>query len=516
MTMRRRLTVATLSALALAALGLAPASAAAGDPITVTGVVTGADGAPVEGAPVNVFHGDGQLDGAITGADGAYSVTFAAESDWEWLSVSTFVDGAMCDDPGLVEAPATVVVNCAVPDLVTVTFSGTVVMTNGSSPAGQWVSANDASYLFYANAVTEEDGSFTLQIGVPATSAYIEVYGPGGEYLQVTDFEDGTVFDGLLFESTPWVSPDDMPMTVTGHVTDRKGRPLEGVDVEVFSGYNGFQTTTDAAGDYTLTGTWPWLDGQLMVDAPFVRIDGQLVDIATGLSPDAPLVVDYQQHRTALFEPYVEDLDMSHEVGAVDLYRKVRADGSASWVVFVAGEPQYGFDFGTKKTDFLGVTPPDDFTGVQTGVLRTKVGDTYEWYRFEAYPGMNEQATFGERRLDGVEMFRFSVDGGSNVVAWSDKGGDTTVWSWGLADGLGVQSIEVPGRVASMQHVDLDGDGADSMVAVTHHGKRYVVTLLPTPVAEPVVIAEGRGAPTLAFEDTDGDGVLEVLANFAE
>lgn len=509
---RVRAAVAALAALAMAGLMAVPAQAAVGDTVTVTGTVTDSHGTPLVGQQVTIWLFSGPLT-TVTGADGTYTLEYPATSDPEYPNVN--VPGAQCPFPGPVVAPATVVVNCVVPTMVTVTFQGTATAADGSSLAGQYLSVMDSRYMYNTQGQIQPDGSFEIVASVPDTSPYLQIWGPGQPSYQYTGFVDGTVFSGLALTFAPIPEPQDMDMTVTGHVTDRKGKPVAGAQVFVYNGWVGYNGATDASGDYTVTGAWPWLDGKQTSGPVWVQIDGVTVDLVTDLNPDVPTVVDYRIGKTPVFEPFAMGLAIGYGGKLTDVYRKVDADKNAEWQVCTDGYC-YGFAFGTKKTELVGTMPYDDFAGTHQVLLRQRNGDTYDWYRFGPEDALNEQATFGPLHADGLDYFQFADEAGLSVVEWADKAGETTIWSWAIADGLGgVQAITVPGKFVSADHRNLDGVGGDEMVVVTRTGRTYSVYSIASSTSEPVLVASGRGVPTVTYVDTDGDGVLNVVVAFA-
>ena len=505
--------LAALAAVVVSAGVAVSAQAGVGDMVTLTGTVVDSHGTPIAGQEVTVWLFTGPMT-AITGDDGTYSIEYPAAADTEFPNV--YVPGAQCDYVSPVQAPATVVINCVVPTMVTVTFQGTATGADGSSLAGELLSVMDSTYMYNVQGQIQQDGSFEIVASMPDTSPYLEIWGPGQPSYQYTGFVDGTVFSGLVLTFAPVVEPQDTDMTVTGQVTDRKGRAVAGAQVAVYNGYIGYNVETDAAGNYAMTGAWPWADGVLATGPVWVDVNGVTVDLVTELNPDVPTVVNYRIGKSPVFEPFAMGLDLGYAGQKTDISRKIDADKNAEWRVCTDGYC-YGFAFGTKKTEMVATMPFDDFAGVQQVLLREKSGDSFSWYRVGPDEALNEQATFGPLHADGLEYFQFAADAGLSVVEWADKGGDTTLWSWAIADGLeGVQSTVVHGKFVSAEHRNLDGVGGDEMVLVTRSGNTYAVSLLASSTAEPVQVATGRGAPKVTYEDADGDGVFDIVASYPD
>lgn len=511
-----RAAIAALAAIVIAGVMAVPAQAAVGDIVTVTGTVTDATGAPMAALDLVVYFDSGAQP-VSTGADGVYSVdlTLAAAQTWVSVSPVSWLSGVTCDQGMITSGPAVVTINCAIPNYVHVTVSGVGNTDNGSSPEGQMVTLASADNWFLGGGVMAVDGSFSFTAQLRDTVTEFYVSGPDG--VRVGPFGpvvDGAEFSGVEFTFHPFVPPVDVDMTVQGRVLDKKGRPVVGAAVDVAGGYNGVHTVTDAQGYYTATGQWLWSDEAPTTEPVVVFIDGTIVEYVETLNPYSPTVVNYRVGKTPVYEPFATDLSLTDWAINTDVYRKVPASGPAEWYV-TSDTGRFHFVFGSKKTELVDVLPVNDYAGTQEALLRDVRGGVVQWYRFGPDDGLNEQATFGYPRLDGLEYFDFVGLGGVDVVAWGDRGGATTVWTWGIADGIGdVQSTVLDGNFVSAHHANLNPDLGDEMVVVTHRGQKYTVSLLDSSSSAPVVVSSGRGAPTVTYADTDGDGLLNVVVTF--
>jgi hypothetical protein len=197
----------------------------------------------------------------------------------------------------------------------------------------------------------------------------------------------------------------------------------------------------------------------------------------------------------------------------VDVERKFNADGQVEWAFCTVVVCQ-GTVFGTKKTQYLGISPADAF-GIRFMLFRDTSDGQSQWLRVDPPQVFLSQATFGPKRLDGYEWFDFQGDGPADLVAWADADGVTTVWTWSAYDGSDLPtSQQIQGRFVSAEHRNLDAAGGDELILVTRTGKNYTVTLIPTRSDEPVTVATGRGNPTVTYVDPDGDQVFEIVATF--
>jgi len=198
---------------------------------TVTGKVTNTAGAPISGASVSSGG-----NGAITGADGGYtlqvpggtSTLTAALAGYQNASESVTVTsgGSTQADPLQLQPnnPGNI--------------SGTVADGNGSALSGATVSAAGLS------TTSGEEGSYTLN-NLPAGQTTI--------LASLTGYQTGSASLSVVAAATtaaPTITLISSAGTVSGAVKNSAGSPIVGASV----GYGGGTTTTDSNGNYTLPG----------------------------------------------------------------------------------------------------------------------------------------------------------------------------------------------------------------------------------------------------------------------
>jgi hypothetical protein len=198
---------------------------------TVTGKVTNTSGAPVQGASVSAGG-----NGAITGADGAYSLTVPAGSAnltaalGGYTSASETVSvtaGASTAAPPLQLQPVN-------PGNVT----GQVVDSANAALAGATVTAAGLSTL------TAADGSYALNdlpAGATTITASLTGFSPGSTSVTVA---------ASTTTAAPTITLTSSSGTITGTVKNSSDAAISGASV----GYGGGTATTDASGAYTLKG----------------------------------------------------------------------------------------------------------------------------------------------------------------------------------------------------------------------------------------------------------------------
>lgn len=198
---------------------------------TVSGKVTNTSGAAIQGASVSSGGS-----GAITGADGGYSLQVAAGSATLTASLAgyqsasetvTVTAGETTQAPVLQIQPVN-------PGNVT----GQVVDSHGAALSGASVIASGL------NTTTAADGSYALN-NLPAGQTTITA--------SLTGFQSGSTTVTVVAAATtaaPTITLVSSSGTITGTVKSASGAAIAGASV----GYGGGTATTDAAGSYTLTG----------------------------------------------------------------------------------------------------------------------------------------------------------------------------------------------------------------------------------------------------------------------
>jgi len=122
------------------------------------------------------------------------------------------------------------------------------------------------------------------------------------------------------------------------------------------------------------------------------------------------------------------------------------------------------------------------------------------------FPGTYICADFADVDGDGLIDLVFAEQGGGAVCFFLNTGErDGGGWPIFVRD----QTVEVPfAKIADVQLLDLDGDGALDLVVNGHFIHNLNANGWPFTVAEPVDLGGGE---LPAFVDLDGDGVLEMV-----
>lgn len=272
--------------------------------ICVSGVVVDGEGRPVSGVEVSGL--DRQTHSRPhdqTDRAGAFDLCgFSAGDEIHVRATSVGVRSALL---GPVEVPAQGLQGLRlVLDQPADAVVAGVVMDRAGRPKVAWVTARPL-----ASDPTAEDGR--LHVRSDGDGAFVIDSLPAGEYLlnlgpnvevvqeliatQTVRLAPGQVLSGLRL-----VFDDSRMPTISGHVTDREGRPLEGISIAAGSNH----ATTDAEGRYTVyaEGDGPntvsayhilyvavdrfdvpaGSDNVDFVMLPRSRVTGQVVDAATG------------------------------------------------------------------------------------------------------------------------------------------------------------------------------------------------------------------------------------------
>lgn len=225
---------------------------------TVTGKVTNTAGAPISGASVSSGG-----NGAITGSDGIYTLQLpggtatitAALGGYQNASESvTVTTGQSTQAPTLQIQPTN-------PGNVT----GSVVNSSGTGLAGASVSAAGLSTTSAA------DGSYTLS-NLPAGQTTIQA--------SLTGFQSGSASVTVVAATTttaPVITLVSGSGSITGSVKNTSGGAIAGASV----GFGGGTATTDANGNYILTGV-PVGTVQLVASASGFQSVTQSVTVTGG------------------------------------------------------------------------------------------------------------------------------------------------------------------------------------------------------------------------------------------
>ena len=230
---------------------------------TVTGTVTNTAGAAISGASVSSGG-----NGAITGADGGYTLQVpggtatvtAALAGYQSASESVTVTAGQS-----VQA-ATLQIQPINPGNV----AGSVVDSNGAALSGATVTAAGLTTS------TAADGSYALN-NLPAGQTTIQA--------SLTGFQSGSTTVTVVAATTtaaPAITLVSGSGSVTGNVKSTSGAAIAGASV----GFGGGTATTDANGNYTLTGV-PVGTIQLVASASGFQSMTQSVTVSGGATSTA-------------------------------------------------------------------------------------------------------------------------------------------------------------------------------------------------------------------------------------
>jgi hypothetical protein len=233
-------------------------SATAASVGTVTGKVTNTAGAPIAGASVSSGG-----NGAITGSDGVYTLQLpggtatltAALGGYQSASESVTVTA------GQTTQAATLQIQPVNPGNVT----GSVVNSSGTGLSGASVTAGGLSTTSAA------DGSYALN-NLPAGQTTIQA--------SLTGFQSGSATVIVVAGTTtaaPVITLVSGSGSITGSVKNTSGGAIAGASV----GFGGGTATTDANGNYTLTGV-PVGTVQLVASASGFQSSTQSVTVTGG------------------------------------------------------------------------------------------------------------------------------------------------------------------------------------------------------------------------------------------
>jgi hypothetical protein len=230
---------------------------------TVTGKVTNTAGAPISGASVSSGG-----NGAITGSDGGYTLQVPGGTSTLTASLAGYQSASesVTVTAGQSTQAATLQIQPNNPGNVT----GTVVDGNGQPLSGATVSAAGLSTN------TAADGSYALN-NLPAGQTTIQA--------SLTGFQSGSTTVTVVAATTTAASAITLVSSsgsITGSVKNTSGAVIVGASV----GYGGGTATTDANGNYTLTGV-PVGTVQLVASASGFQSVTQSVTVNGGATSTA-------------------------------------------------------------------------------------------------------------------------------------------------------------------------------------------------------------------------------------
>jgi hypothetical protein len=230
---------------------------------TVTGKVTNTAGAPISGASVSSGG-----NGAITGADGGYTLQVPAGSSTLTAALAGYQSASesVTVTAGQSTQAATLQIAPVSPGNVT----GSVVDGNGAALSGASVSAGGLSTTSAA------DGTYRLS-NLPAGQTTIQA--------SLTGFQSGSTTVTVVAATTtaaPAITLVSGAGAVSGNVKSSTGAAIAGASV----GYGGGSTTTDANGNYALGGI-PVGTIQLVASAQGFQSVTQSVTVAGGKTSTA-------------------------------------------------------------------------------------------------------------------------------------------------------------------------------------------------------------------------------------
>ncbi|HEY2114054.1 MAG TPA: carboxypeptidase regulatory-like domain-containing protein [Candidatus Angelobacter sp.] len=230
---------------------------------TVTGTVTNTAGAPISGASVSSGG-----NGAITGADGGYTLQVPAGTSTLTAALAGYQSASesVTVTAGQSTQAATLQIQPINPGNVT----GTVIDGNGQPLSGATVSAVGLSTS------TAADGSYALN-NLPAGQTTIQA--------SLTGFQSGSTTVTVVAATTTAASAITLVSSsgsITGSVKNTSGAAIVGASV----GYGGGTATTDANGNYTLTGV-PVGTVQLVASASGFQSVTQSVTVNGGATSTA-------------------------------------------------------------------------------------------------------------------------------------------------------------------------------------------------------------------------------------
>jgi hypothetical protein len=230
---------------------------------TVTGTVTNTSGVPIQGASVSSGG-----DGAITGADGAYTLQVPAGSATLTAALAGYQDAS--EDVTVIAGASTQAPTLQIAPVSPGNVTGYVADSNGAALSGASVSADGL------NTLTAADGSYSLN-NLPEGPATIKA--------SLTGFQSGSTSVTVVAATTTTAGTITLVSgfgTITGNVKSSTGTAISGASV----GFGGGTATTDANGNYTLNGV-PVGSVQLVASASGFQSVTQSVTVNGGATSTA-------------------------------------------------------------------------------------------------------------------------------------------------------------------------------------------------------------------------------------
>jgi hypothetical protein len=230
---------------------------------TVTGTVTNTAGAPISGASVSSGG-----NGAVTGSDGGYTLQLPGGTATITAALAGYQNGSesVTVTAGQSMQASPIELQPINPGNVT----GSVTDGNGQALSGATVSA--AGLTTHSG----DDGAYALN-NLPAGQTTIQA--------ALTGYQPGSTTVSVVAATTtaaPAITLVSSSGTIAGTVKNSAGSPIAGASL----GYGGGSTTSDANGNYDLTGV-PVGAVQLVASAPGFQSVTQNVAVAGGKTSTA-------------------------------------------------------------------------------------------------------------------------------------------------------------------------------------------------------------------------------------
>jgi len=267
----------------------------------VSGRVEDAQGSAVAGAQVEARSGNGQQQStAATGSDGGFRLYgFMPGTDVVLAARKNHVTSTPTDSLPVGEGGLTDVV-LVLDQAMDASIEGDVVDKNGHPLESFYVMAlaEDQRVFRPPNVSTDEAGRFrffhlaagTYRMQVRAPKSYS--YSPGGQEQVVLQAGEKRTGVRLVYDQNP-------AMNITGRVTDGKGKPVEGANVQA-SGPGYSYSRTEQDGTYVLTGL---TEGMYFVNVYHASYTQQRRETV----PAGSQGVDFTLEGTGTIEGYVVD-----------------------------------------------------------------------------------------------------------------------------------------------------------------------------------------------------------------
>jgi len=316
---------------------------------TVTGKVTNTQGSPISGASVSSGG-----NGAITGADGSYTLQLppgdatltASLAGYQSASVTVTVTANASTQA------ATLQIQPTNPGNVT----GTIVDSNGVALSGATLTASGVS------AISIADGSYALN-NLPA--------GPTKIVAALTGFQSGSVSVTVVASATtaaPPITLGSSSGTITGMVKSSSGAAIAGASV----GFGGGTTTTNASGSYTLTGV-PVGTVQLVASASGFQSATQNVTVSGGTTATANFTLMAASAKGAVTGKVTNVSSGAIVSGATVSWSGGTTTTNASGIYTLANVSAGSQNITASKTGYLARTLSANVTGGATSTLNIPI-----------------------------------------------------------------------------------------------------------------------------------------------